>query len=175
MIPFLQRVAAAVGHDRFLRLMRFYPPYLGAGISVTHVAPDLSVIDVEMKLSVWNRNFVGTQFGGSLYSMCDPFFMLMIMMRLGDEYVVWDKSAAIEFLRPGRGKVRARFEVPPALLAQLKSEADAAGKINPNLVATVVDEQGEPVARVTKVLSIRRKDRKRVAAVPGNGATAPMS
>jgi acyl-coenzyme A thioesterase PaaI-like protein len=172
MIPFLQRVAAAVGQDRFLRLMRFYPPYLGAGISVVHVARDLSVIEVEMKLSVWNRNFVGTQFGGSLYSMCDPFFMLMVMMRLGSDYVVWDKSATIDFLKPGRGKVRARFEVAPGLLARLKSEADAAGKINPKLETTVVDEDGQTIARVTKVLSIRRKDRTRLAAVPSDGARA---
>ncbi|MFL5276359.1 MAG: DUF4442 domain-containing protein [Myxococcales bacterium] len=172
MIPFLQRVAAAVGQDRFLRLMRFYPPYLGAGISVVHVARDLSVIEVEMKLSVWNRNFVGTQFGGSLYSMCDPFFMLMVMMRLGDEYVVWDKSATIDFLKPGRGKVRARFEVPPALLARFKSEADATGKINPKLETIVVDEDGQTVARVTKLLSIRRKDRTRLVAVPSNDALA---
>ncbi|MFL5409078.1 MAG: DUF4442 domain-containing protein [Myxococcales bacterium] len=172
MIPFLQRVAAAVGQDRFLRLMRFYPPYLGAGISVVHVARDLSVIEVEMKLSVWNRNFVGTQFGGSLYSMCDPFFMLMVMMRLGDEYVVWDKSATIDFLKPGRGKVRARFEVPPALLARFKSEADATGKINPKLETIVVDEDGQTVARVTKLLSIRRKDRTRLVAVSSTDVRA---
>src|SRR3982075_2971849 len=121
-MTFLQRVARRLGPDKFLKFMRFYPPYLGAGVSVTHVAKDLSVLEVEMRLSPWNRNFVGTQFGGSLYSMCDPFFMLMIMMQLGDEYVVWDKSATIEFLKPGRGRVRARFEVPPALLAQLKQE-----------------------------------------------------
>jgi acyl-coenzyme A thioesterase PaaI-like protein len=172
MLPFLQRVATTVGYDRFLRLMRFYPPYLGAGISVVHVAKDLSVLEVEMKLTPFNRNFVGTQFGGSLYSMCDPFFMLMIMMQLGDEYVVWDKSATIEFLKPGRGRVRARFEVPPAMLAQLKQETDAAGKINPKLEATVLDEEGQPIARVTKILSIRRKDRKTVAAVPSNSARA---
>jgi acyl-coenzyme A thioesterase PaaI-like protein len=172
MLPFLQRVATAVGYDRFLRLLRFWPPYLGAGISVVHVAKDLSVLEVEMKLSPFNRNFVGTQFGGSLYSMCDPFFMLMIMMQLGDEYVVWDKSATIQFLKPGRGRVRARFEVPPALLAQFKREIDAAGKINPKLEATILDEEGQAIARITKVLSIRSKDRKNVAAVPSSGARA---
>jgi len=172
MIPFLQRAADALGYDRFLKLLRFWPPYLGAGISVVHVAKDLSVLEVEMKLTPFNRNFVGTQFGGSLYSMCDPFFMLMIMMQLGGEYVVWDKSATIEFLRPGRGRVRARFEVPPPLLAQLKSETDAAGKINPKLEATVFDEDGQAIARVTKVLSIRRKDRKVAADSPVNGARA---
>jgi len=159
MIPFLQRAADSLGYARFLKLLRFWPPYLGAGISVVHVAEDLSVLEVEMKLSPWNRNFVGTQFGGSLYSMCDPFFMLMIMMQLGAGYVVWDKSASIEFLKPGRGRVKARFEVPATLLEQLKRDTDAAGKINPKLEATIFDEEGQAIARVTKVLSIRRKDR----------------
>jgi acyl-coenzyme A thioesterase PaaI-like protein len=160
----LQRIARRVGNDRFLKLLRFYPPYLGAGVSVTAVSPDLSVLEVEMKLSVWNRNFVGTQFGGSLYSMCDPFFMLMLMMQLGDGYLVWDKSAAIEFLRPARGKVKARFELPRERVEELRAEAREKGKINPKFEVTVVDEGGEPVARVQKVLSVRRKDDARTAA-----------
>jgi len=122
------------------------------------------VLEVEMRLSPWNRNFVGTHFGGSLYSMCDPFFMLMLMMHLGDRYVVWDKSASIDFLRPGRGTVRARFEMPRERVAEVRAEADEKGKINPTFEVTVVDEQGEPVARVRKVLSVRRKDAARAAA-----------
>jgi len=153
----LQRVARRLGNDRFLRLLRFYPPYFGAGVKVSRVASDLSELEVEMNLSAWNRNFVGTQFGGSLYSMCDPFFMLMLMMQLGEGYVVWDKSASIDFLRPGRGRVKARFEMPRARVEQLRAEADAQGKINPTFEVTVVDEQGEAVARVRKILSIRRK------------------
>src|SRR3954447_341297 len=153
-MAFLQQVARRIGNDRFLKMLRFWPPYFGAGVAITQVAPDLSVLEVEMKLSSWNRNFVGTQFGGSLYSMCDPFFMLMILMQIGNEYVVWDKSATIEFLKPGRGRVRARFEVPASLIAQLKQETDAARKINPKLEATVFDEEGQAIARVTKVLMI---------------------
>jgi acyl-coenzyme A thioesterase PaaI-like protein len=154
----LQRIARRVGNDRFLKLLRFYPPYLGAGVSVTKVSSDLTVLEVEMKLSAWNRNFVGTQFGGSLYSMCDPFFMLMLMMQLGEGYVVWDKSATIEFLRPGRGKVKARFELPRERAEELRAETQEKGKINPRFEVTVVDAGGEPVARVQKVLSVRRKD-----------------
>jgi len=165
----LQRVARRLGNDRFLKLLRFYPPYFGAGVRVTRVAADLSELEVEMNLSAWNRNFVGTQFGGSLYSMCDPFFMLMLMMQLGEAYVVWDKSASIDFLRPGRGKVRARFEMPRERVEQLRTETDAQGKINPAFEVTVVDEQGEHVARVRKVLSVRRKG----AAAEGRLAAAP--
>jgi acyl-coenzyme A thioesterase PaaI-like protein len=160
----LQSIARRLGNDRFLKLMRFYPPYFGARISVTHVAPDLSELEVTMTLSAWNRNFVGTQFGGSLYSMCDPFFMLMLMMQLGEDYVVWDKSASIDFLRPGRGKVKARFEMPRERVEQIRAEADSQGKINPTFEVAVVDAQGEQVARVRKILSVRRKDAKRAAA-----------
>jgi hypothetical protein len=79
-MSFLQNLAARVGHDRFLKLMRLYPPFLGAGVVVTQVARDLTSLEVEMKLTPLNRNFVGTQFGGSLYSMCDPWFMLLLMI-----------------------------------------------------------------------------------------------
>jgi len=160
----LQRVARRLGQDRFLKLLSLYPPYLGAGVSVTHVAADLSVVEVQMKLSAWNRNFVGTHFGGSLYSMCDPFFMLMLIMQLGEGYVVWDKSASIDFLRPGRGKVKARFELSRERVEEIRAETDAKGKINPVFEVTVLDERGEAVARVRKTLSVRRKEAARAAA-----------
>ena len=83
--------------------MRLYPPYLGAGIRVTHVSHDFREIDVRMGLHWWNRNYVGTHFGGSLYSMIDPFLMLMFLENLGRDYVVWDKAATIRFKTPGRG------------------------------------------------------------------------
>jgi acyl-coenzyme A thioesterase PaaI-like protein len=104
---------------------------------------------------VLNRNFVGTHFGGSLFAMCDPFFMLMLMERLGPDYVVWDKAARIEFLRPGRGKVRATFEVPDERVAEIRREADAAGRVLPEFEVTIVGDDGEPVARVHKLLHVR--------------------
>ena len=166
-MSFLQGAARRLGNDRFLKLLRFYPPYLGAGIRITDVAQDLTSLDVAMNLSAWNRNFVGTHFGGSLYSMCDPFFMLMLMMQLGDGYVVWDKSASIDFLRPGRGNVRARFEMPRAKVDEVRAQVEEKGKINPTFEVTVVDEQGEPIARIRKVLSVRRKQPK-----PGQDSNA---
>jgi len=88
----------------------------------------------------------------------------MLMMQLGDDYVVWDKSASIDFLRPGRGKVKARFELPRERVEQLRAETQERGKINPAFEVTVVDEHGEAVARVKKVLSVRKKDAGRAAA-----------
>jgi acyl-coenzyme A thioesterase PaaI-like protein len=153
----LQRLAHRLGHHRFLRLMRLYPPYLGAGVRVRESAPDLSRIVVEMPLTVWNQNFVGTHFGGSLYAMCDPFFMLMLMARLGPDYVVWDKAASIEFLRPGRGTVSAVFELSDAQVHEIREEADGGGKVLPRFAALVVGHDGTPVARIEKTLHVRRR------------------
>lgn len=59
----------------FFNLFSIYPPFLGAGIRVK-ISKDVKTVDVVMKLTFWNRNYVKTHFGGSLYAMCDPFFFL---------------------------------------------------------------------------------------------------
>lgn len=168
-----QRLTARLGHRRVLKLIRFYPPYLGAGVRVTRVDDDLRTVEVEMPLTLFNRNYVGTQFGGSLYSMCDPFFMLMAMMRLGDDYVVWDKSASIRFVKPGRGRVRARFELDAERLASIRAQVDRDGRSEPEFEVEVTDEAGEVIARVQKVLHVRRKShvtQRAAAAVPAGSA-----
>jgi acyl-coenzyme A thioesterase PaaI-like protein len=139
------------------RLLSLYPPYLGAGVRVTHVAPDLSALEVKMGLHFWNRNYVGTHFGGSLYSLVDPFFMLLLIEALGPGYIVWDKEATIRFKRPGRGTVRARFELPAERVAEIRAAADAARKTEPRFTVQVLSEEGEVVAEVEKLLYVRRK------------------
>jgi len=150
------RHLSAVSPARF-RLINLYPPLLGAGIRVRQVSPDFTTIDVEMKLRWWNRNIVGTQFGGSLYTMCDPFFMSILMARLGRDYIIWDKAARIDFLTPGRGPVRARFHIPEADIAHIRRLADQGPKVEPEFTVEVMDEAGQVVARVHKTLYVRRK------------------
>jgi acyl-coenzyme A thioesterase PaaI-like protein len=138
-----------------LRVMNFYPPFLGAGIRVRRADP--CTFEVRMKLSFLNRNYVGTHFGGSLYAMCDPFFMLILIPALGPDYVVWDKEATIRFLRPGRGTVRARFSIPEERIAEIRRAADAVEKVEPVFHAEVVDGNGNVVAEVEKTLHVRRR------------------
>ena len=70
--------------------MNLWPPFLGAGIRVRHIAPDWSEVRVELRQGLLNRNYVGTHYGGSLFSMTDPFYALMLMHLLGSRYLVWD-------------------------------------------------------------------------------------
>lgn len=149
---------------RLLRwLMNFYPPYLGAGIRVRHISDDFRQAQVRMGLRWYNRNYVGTQFGGSLYSMTDPFFMLMLLQNLGDDYVVWDKAANIEFVSPGKGRVYADFTITEQLLDEIRRHTAGGDKYLPRLHVEVRDEQGTLVARVQKTLYVRLKPRMRQA------------
>lgn len=143
---------------RLWRLLRFYPPFLGAGIRAKHVAEDLRTIEVEMPLHFWNRNYVGTHFGGSLYSMCDPFFMLMLINNLGPDYIVWDKAATIRFKKPGKGTMRAVFKLSAERLAEIRAQADANGKVEPAFTVQVTDAESNVVAEVEKLLYVRKKE-----------------
>lgn len=142
---------------RLLRFVNWWGPFLGAGIRLEHISPDFSYARVSMNLHWWNRNYVGTHYGGSLYSMADPFFMLMVMERLGPDYIVWDKAASIRFRRPGRGKVTAEFHLSDQQLNDLRLHLETAEKIEPVFSAQVIDEEGAVVAEVEKTLYIRRK------------------
>ena len=146
-------------HSRRYKWINFYPPLLGAGIRVLHKQSDDYTIKVQMKLTRLNLNAVGTHFGGSLYAMCDPFFMLILLEHIGRDYVVWDKAASIQFLKPGRGTVTATFHLSPEQIAELRTQADREGKIEPLFNVDVIDEQGEVVAKVEKRLYIRKKSR----------------
>ena len=138
-----------------LRMINVWPPFLGAGIRVRWRSN--RQVDVEMKLHPWNRNYVGTHYGGSLYSMTDPFYMLMLMENLGRDYVVWDKAASIRFRKPGKGKVRAEFRLNDDQLDDIRSKLTAQEKYEPTFLVEVKDESGDVVAEVQKVLHVRRK------------------
>ena len=139
------------------RWMNLWPPFLGAGIRVTRLDPDWRAVDVEMKLRFWNRNYVGTHYGGSLYSMTDPFYMLMLIENLGRDYIVWDKSANIRFRRPGRGRVTAQFRLTHEQIDGIRRQLESAEKIEPTFTVEVKDDSGEMIAIVEKIVQIRRK------------------
>ncbi len=139
------------------RFIRFYPPFLGAGIRVHRISEDLRTIEVHMPLRFWNKNYVGTHFGGSLYTMCDPFFMLILINNLGPDYIVWDKAAAIRFKKPGKGLVKAIFHVPEERIEEIRAQADAQGKIEPQFQTVVTDADGNVIAEVDKLLYVRKR------------------
>jgi len=138
-------------------LINLYPPYIGAGVRIASIAPDWSQMVVDLKLRFYNRNYVGTHYGGNLFTMTDPFYMLMLIHRLGPEYRVWDQKAEITYLKPGRGRVRATMGITDAQLQDIRDATQDGAKHLPRFMVEVIDEQGDVVATVDKTLYVRRK------------------
>lgn len=149
--PRWQKLSAELGFDAAFTQ---FGPYAGANITIRTI--DRYTVESSMELVESNTNYVGTHFGGSLYSMCDPFFMFLLMHNLGEGYIVWDKAAGIDFIKPGTGTVTARFHIPEAEFTRLRSELEKVKKLNRIYVCEVKDESGDVVARMTKTLYIRR-------------------
>ena len=111
--------------------MNIWPPFFGAGIKILT--------------------------GGSLFAMTDPFFMIMVQHNLGKEYVVWDRAAKIDFVKPGRGNVYAEFSMSEQQLVELKSAAQHGAKVLRDFTVEVKDSSGEIVAIIIKTLYVRQK------------------
>lgn len=142
-----------------LKLFNVWPPFLGAGIKIRRISADIREIDVEMKLNFLNRNYVGTHFGGSLYAMVDPFYMLILLENLGKEYIVWDKAATIRFKKPGKGTVKASFRISEEELREIRHQADTMPKTEPTFTVNILNEDNEIVAEVEKTLYVKKKSK----------------
>lgn len=142
---------------RLRRFMNLWPPFLFSGIRVQQVAPDWRSARVRLKLAWYNRNYVRTHFGGSLFAMTDPFWMILVMECLGRDYVVWDQAGSIEFVAPGREDVYADFQVDETVLEELRAATADGQKYLRWFDTEVKTADGKLVARVRKQLYVRRK------------------
>ena len=149
----------------FRRGINFWPPFLFTGIRVREISDDWRYARVELKHSRLNSNYVGTHFGGSLFAMTDPFWMLLLMHLLGRGYYVWDQRGEIEFVKPGRGTVQTEFKVDDSVLEKIRLATEHGGKYLHWFENDILDAQGDVVARVRKQVYVRRKPDQRPATV----------
>lgn len=140
-----------------MRRISLYPPYLGAGISLKKHNSDFTCFEVELKIKWYNRNLFKTHFGGSIYAMSDPFFVFIILNFLGSGYIVWDKSAKIDFLKPGKGTVKGIFKIEEEKLIEIKKEIDLIEKKTYFFNAEIKNSDNEIIAKIKKEIYIRKK------------------
>ena len=141
------------------RYMNFWPPFLFSGIHVARISEDFRHVRVELRQRWYNRNYVGTHFGGSLFAMTDPFWMILVLRRLGRDYLVWDQAADIRFVKPGRGTVSVAFDLDEAVLDEIRAAAAGGEKVLRWFEMDVRDAAGDVVAKVRKQVYVRRKRR----------------
>ena len=92
-----------------------------------------------------------------MYSMVDPHLMILLIRRLGPDYVVWDKEAHIDFRKPGLGTMYATIRITDEELEAIRSATANGDKHLPRWRLAILDEQDDVVATVLKTLYVRRK------------------
>ncbi len=135
-------------------MFKLFPVYMGTGASITYIAGDYKELRVKIPLSWRTRNYVGTIYGGSIYSAIDPMYMLMLMRILGKEFVVWDKAANIKFKKPGTDTLYANFIITEEELASIKQQVADKGEVNYNFNLDIVDKNGIVHASVEKLIYV---------------------
>lgn len=148
-----------IGTGRLFKfLFNVSPMYWSTGGRVMSWSDDHRNVKIKLPLNYRTTNYVGTLYGGSLYSCVDGIYMVQLINILGKEYVVWDKSATIRFRRPGNQTLYAEFDISDAFLNQLKLDVAAAGELDRTMQVNLVDKDGKVYAEVEKVLYFATKE-----------------
>jgi acyl-coenzyme A thioesterase PaaI-like protein len=138
--------------------MILFPSYASSGVRITFISDDWQEVHLKLPLNFWTRNYVGTIFGGSMYSAIDPVYMLQLIKILGKEYVVWDKSSTIQFKRPGTQTLYVRFLISEELIQEVKNKVLQHQETELTLPVQYVDKEGKVYVEITKTLYIANKD-----------------
>lgn len=141
--------------------LNIWPPFWGAGIKIISISADFRQVEVQLKLRWWNKNANRSQYGGSIFSLTDPIYALMLMGILGEEYFVWDKEASINFIQPGRGDLFAQFHLTSGQLDDIYRLTDSGQKCFPEFITHIKNQQGDVVAEVQRKLYVRKKPKYR--------------
>lgn len=87
----------------------YSPMYRRSTARIVAISKDLLQVTIKLPISYKNKNYVNSIFGGSMFAAVDPIPMIQLMHLLGDDYVVWDKSAEIYFKKPAKETLYADF------------------------------------------------------------------
>ena len=139
----------------------WFPAYRGTGAWLTYVASDWREVRLRLPLSIGTRNYVGTIFGGSMFGAADPVYMIMLIKVLGPACVVWNKSASIRFMRPGRETLYAKFVLDDAELEAIRTGLESSGRIERTYEVELANAAGVVHATCQQVISIRRREANR--------------
>jgi acyl-coenzyme A thioesterase PaaI-like protein len=149
--------ALMTSHAGMRRMLNLWPPFLFSGISVVEISRDFRHVKVRLKKKLLTTNYVGTLFGGSLFAMTDPFYMVMVLKNLGKYFIVWDKRSEIEYVSPGKSTVFAEFHLRDEDLDEIKEKVASQGKYLKWFEVEIKAADGTVVAIVKKQVYIRKK------------------
>lgn len=134
------------------------PMYRRSTGRVIETSDDLLNVKVKIPISYKNKNYVGSIFGGSLFSATDPILMIQLIQILGDKYVVWDKSANIKFKRPAKEDSYIDFDLTLNEITSIKNRIKEEKEIDLEKEILITNKEKTTVfAEVSKTIYIADK------------------
>jgi len=138
-------------------LFNYVPMFWSTGAKITYLADDCKEMHLKLPLNCRTRNYVGTIFGGSMFSSTDVLYFLLVRKNLGEDYIVWDKASCIRFKKPGTGTLYTRAVISDDEIEIIKTELLNTDKIDRVYYLDLVDESGDICASVEKTIHIQNK------------------
>ena len=144
-------------------IFNLWPPFLGTGIKVVSISDDFKDVKLLLKLRFYNKNYINTQFGGSLFAMTDPFFTFMLLKQLGKDYLICDQSASINYISFGKGNVKANLKLTDIDIQTIKDKTASGEKFLPSFNIEILDASDEKIiSKVTRILYVKKRPIKTV-------------
>ena len=141
----------------FKVMFNISPMYRRSCGKIIFVSNDLHTVKIKIPLTYRNKNYVGSMFGGSLFSATDPIYMIQLMQILGKDYVVWDKATVIKFKKPVYTNAFAVFEFTTDEIVSIKSSVSQENEVNYNKKLFITDENNIPFTELDKTIYISSK------------------
>ncbi len=136
----------------------FFPAFRATGSRVIYISEDMRKLRIKLPLNFRTRNIHGTLFGGSMYSATDPLYAILVKAALGPGYIIWDKSGAIRYKKPGRSTLYAECSLSDAQVATVRKRLESESSIDLNYEIELLDERGVVHAVVQKTIYVARKE-----------------
>lgn len=152
------KLAPIFGKGRLFKwLFNVSPMYRSTGGRIVAVSDDFKYVKIKLPLNYQTKNYVGTLYGGHMYSCVDGIYMVQLINILSKDYVVWDKAATIRFRRPGNQTLFAEFVISDELLAQIEEDINELKEKDFTLTVNLVDKEGKVYAEIEKIIYIANK------------------
>lgn len=137
----------------------YSPMYRRSTARIVEVSDDLMQVRIKLPITWKNRNYVNSIFGGSMFSSVDPIPMVQLINLIGDDYIVWDKSANIRFKKPARENLYAQFSYSLEELEHIKEQVSQHNEIDIQKTTHLTNIDGSVVfCEVEKTLYVANKE-----------------
>lgn len=135
----------------------YSPMYKRSTGRIYFVSEDLMTIKVKIPISWKNRNYANSIFGGSMFSAVDPIYMVQLLNILGEDYVVWDKSANVQFKRPAKEDLYTEFIFSPDEISDFKERVKLENEFTFTKVSELKNKEGKVFCTIEKEIYVSSK------------------